>query len=139
MSRISPDAGGVERARAFAKRLNAGLAIVDKRRSAPNQARAMAVIGDVKDKTVIIQDDMIDTAGTLIEAASAIAEQGAGHIAEGGLLAGQLAALAYAQARVLLFKLALIEKRRQLVIDAGLDKVVCCHCWTHTTNRRIDC
>jgi ribose-phosphate pyrophosphokinase len=74
---VSPDAGGVERARAFAKRLHAGLAIVDKRRSAPNKARAMAVIGDVKDKTVIIQDDMIDTAGTLTEAVNAIMEKGA--------------------------------------------------------------
>ena len=74
---VSPDAGGVERARAFAKRLNAGLAIVDKRRSAPNQARAMAVIGDVAGKTVIIQDDMIDTAGTLTEAVNAIIEKGA--------------------------------------------------------------
>lgn len=74
---VSPDAGGVERARAFAKRLHAGLAIVDKRRSAPNQAKAMAVIGDVKDKTVIIQDDMIDTAGTITEAVKAIVERGA--------------------------------------------------------------
>jgi ribose-phosphate pyrophosphokinase len=74
---ISPDAGGVERARAFAKRLDAGLAIIDKRRSAPNKAKAMAVIGDVRDKTAIILDDMVDTAGTLIEAANAIAEQGA--------------------------------------------------------------
>ena len=74
---VSPDAGGVERARAFAKRMNAGLAIVDKRRSAPNQAQAMAVIGDVTDKTVIIQDDMIDTAGTLTEAVNAIMEKGA--------------------------------------------------------------
>jgi ribose-phosphate pyrophosphokinase len=74
---VSPDAGGVERARAFAKRLHAGLAIVDKRRSAPNQAQAMAVIGDVKDKIVIIQDDMIDTAGTLTEAVNAIVERGA--------------------------------------------------------------
>ena len=74
---VSPDAGGVERARAFAKRLDAGLAIVDKRRSAPNQAQAMAVIGDVQGKTVIIQDDMIDTAGTLTEAVNAIIEQGA--------------------------------------------------------------
>ena len=74
---VSPDAGGVERARAFAKRLNAGLAIVDKRRSAPNKAKAMAVIGDVKDKTVIIQDDMIDTAGTITEAVNAIMERGA--------------------------------------------------------------
>jgi ribose-phosphate pyrophosphokinase len=74
---VSPDAGGVERARAFAKRLNAGLAIVDKRRSAPNKAQAMAVIGDVTNKTVIIQDDMIDTAGTLNEAVNAIMEKGA--------------------------------------------------------------
>jgi ribose-phosphate pyrophosphokinase len=74
---VSPDAGGVERARAFAKRLDAGLAIIDKRRSAPNQAQAMAVIGDVTDKTVVIQDDMIDTAGTLTEAVNAIIERGA--------------------------------------------------------------
>ena len=74
---VSPDAGGVERARAFAKRLNAGLAIVDKRRSAPNKAKAMAVIGDVANKTVVIQDDMIDTAGTLTEAVNALIERGA--------------------------------------------------------------
>ncbi|BBO85505.1 ribose-phosphate diphosphokinase [Desulfosarcina ovata] len=74
---VSPDAGGVERARAFAKRLNAGLAIIDKRRSSPNKAKAMAVIGDVTDKTVIIQDDMIDTAGTLTEAVNAIMDRGA--------------------------------------------------------------
>jgi ribose-phosphate pyrophosphokinase len=74
---VSPDAGGVERARAYAKRINAGLAIVDKRRSAPNQAKAMAIIGDVKDKTAIIIDDMADTAGTLTEAASVIREKGA--------------------------------------------------------------
>ncbi len=77
---VSPDAGGVERARAFAKRLNADLAIVDKRRSAPNQAKAMAVIGDVKDKTVVILDDMADTAGTLTEAADALKENGAKEI-----------------------------------------------------------
>jgi ribose-phosphate pyrophosphokinase len=74
---VSPDAGGVERARAYAKRLHAGLAIVDKRRSAPNQAKAMAIIGDVQDKTAIIIDDMADTAGTLTEAASVIREKGA--------------------------------------------------------------
>ncbi|MFH2057288.1 MAG: ribose-phosphate pyrophosphokinase [Pseudomonadota bacterium] len=74
---VSPDAGGVERARAYAKRLNATLAIVDKRRSAPNQAKAMAIIGDVKDKIAIIIDDMVDTAGTLAEAASVIVENGA--------------------------------------------------------------
>ncbi len=73
---VSPDAGGVERARAFAKRLDADLAIVDKRRSAPNQAKAMVVIGDVKDKVVVILDDMADTAGTLTEAAHALKEEG---------------------------------------------------------------
>ncbi len=74
---VSPDAGGVERARAYAKRLNAGLAIVDKRRSAPNKAKAMAIIGDVEDKIAIILDDMVDTAGTLTEASSVIVEKGA--------------------------------------------------------------
>lgn len=74
---VSPDAGGVERARAFAKRLDAGLAIIDKRREAPNQARAMAVIGNVKDKIAIILDDMADTAGTLTEAAGALMKNGA--------------------------------------------------------------
>jgi ribose-phosphate pyrophosphokinase len=74
---VSPDAGGVERARAFAKRLEAGLAIVDKRRSAPNEAKAMAVIGDVADKVAVILDDMVDTAGTLTEAADALAGKGA--------------------------------------------------------------
>jgi ribose-phosphate pyrophosphokinase len=74
---VSPDAGGVERARAFAKRLKAGLAIVDKRRSAPNEAKAMAVIGDVEGKTAIILDDMVDTAGTLTEAAGVLMDNGA--------------------------------------------------------------
>jgi ribose-phosphate pyrophosphokinase len=74
---VSPDAGGVERARAFAKRLNAGLAIVDKRRSAPNEAKAMAVIGDVKNKTALILDDMVDTAGTLTEAVGVLLDKGA--------------------------------------------------------------
>ena len=74
---VSPDAGGVERARAFAKRLEADLAIVDKRRSAPNVAKAMAVIGNVKDKVAVILDDMVDTAGTLTEAAEAIMNENA--------------------------------------------------------------
>ena len=77
---VSPDAGGVERARAFAKRLNADLAIIDKRRDAPNQAKAMAVIGDVTDKVAVILDDMADTAGTLTEAADAIQNAGAREI-----------------------------------------------------------
>ncbi len=74
---ISPDAGGVERARAFAKRLKVDLAIIDKRRDSPNKAKAMAVIGDVKGKIAVILDDMVDTAGTLTEAASAIMKKGA--------------------------------------------------------------
>jgi ribose-phosphate pyrophosphokinase len=74
---VSPDAGGVERARAFAKRLNAHLAIIDKRRESPNEAKAMAVIGDVSGRTAIIVDDMADTAGTLTEAATAIMRNGA--------------------------------------------------------------
>ena len=74
---VSPDAGGVERARAFAKRLGTDLAIIDKRRSAPNQAKAMALIGNVKDKVAIVLDDMVDTAGTLTQAARAIMEDGA--------------------------------------------------------------
>jgi len=77
---VSPDAGGVERARAFAKRLNADLAIIDKRRSAPNEAKAMAVIGDVKGKVVVILDDMVDTAGTLTEAVHALKAEGASEI-----------------------------------------------------------
>ncbi|MEF2146284.1 MAG: ribose-phosphate pyrophosphokinase [Desulfovibrionaceae bacterium] len=74
---ISPDAGGVERARAFAKHLNAGLAIVDKRRDKPNQAQAMHVIGDVKGKLAILIDDMIDTAGTMCAGATVLLDNGA--------------------------------------------------------------
>lgn len=74
---VSPDAGGTERARAFAKRLDAGLAIIDKRRSGPNVSEVMHIIGDVKGQTCIIVDDMIDTAGTLCHAAAALQEQGA--------------------------------------------------------------
>jgi len=74
---VSPDAGGVERARAFAKRLGADLAIIDKRRDAPNQAKAMAVIGEVTDKVAVILDDMTDTAGTLTGAAEAVINAGA--------------------------------------------------------------
>jgi ribose-phosphate pyrophosphokinase len=74
---VSPDAGGVERARAFAKRLDASLAIIDKRREGPNVAQAMNIIGEVKGKTAIILDDMVDTAGTLTQAAGAIHKRGA--------------------------------------------------------------
>ena len=74
---VSPDAGGVERARAFAKRLGAEWAIVDKHRNAPNQIGSMTVVGDVKGKTSVILDDMVDTAGTLTQAAKVIIDQGA--------------------------------------------------------------
>ena len=74
---ISPDAGGVERARAYAKRLNSSLAIIDKRRDIPNEAKAMNIIGDVKGKVAFIVDDMIDTAGTLMEATDALLGAGA--------------------------------------------------------------
>ncbi|MBI5787583.1 MAG: ribose-phosphate pyrophosphokinase [Candidatus Schekmanbacteria bacterium] len=75
---VSPDAGGVERARAFAKRLNnATLAIIDKRRSAPNVAQAMHIIGEVKGRNAILIDDMIDTAGTMAESANALMKEGA--------------------------------------------------------------
>jgi ribose-phosphate pyrophosphokinase len=74
---VSPDAGGVERARAIAKRLKAGLAIIDKRRDAPNVAVFMYLIGDVKNKDVVVIDDMIDTAGTLIQAVEAVKREGA--------------------------------------------------------------
>ena len=77
---VSPDAGGVERARSYAKRLNAPLAIVDKRRDKPNQAQAMHVIGDVEGKSAIIVDDIIDTAGTLCAAADVLLKYGATEI-----------------------------------------------------------
>ncbi|MCD6561858.1 MAG: ribose-phosphate pyrophosphokinase [Deltaproteobacteria bacterium] len=77
---VSPDAGGVERARAFAKRLDASLAIIDKRREAPNIAEAMNIIGEVRGKTAIILDDMVDTAGTMTQAAMALHQRGASEI-----------------------------------------------------------
>ena len=88
---VSPDAGGTERARAFAKRLGCTLAVIDKRRTGPNVAEVMHLIGDVKDKTAIILDDMIDTAGTLTQAARALKEHGAKTIyacATHGVLSG---------------------------------------------------
>jgi len=88
---VSPDAGGVERARAIAKRLNAGLAIIDKRRDGPNVALFMYLIGDVKNKDVVVIDDMIDTAGTLIQAVEAVKREGARRVlacAVHGVLSG---------------------------------------------------
>ncbi len=74
---VSPDAGGVERARAFAKRLNAPLAIIDKRREDVNVAEVMHIIGDVEGRQCLIVDDLIDTAGTLVKGADALLEHGA--------------------------------------------------------------
>jgi ribose-phosphate pyrophosphokinase len=74
---VSPDAGGVERARSFARRRNASLAIIDKRREVANVSKVMNVIGDVRGKDAIILDDMIDTAGTTTQAAQALIEGGA--------------------------------------------------------------
>jgi ribose-phosphate pyrophosphokinase len=88
---VSPDAGGVERARALAKRLKAGLAIIDKRRDGNNVAVFMHLIGDVKGRDAVIVDDMIDTAGTLIQAVDALKREGARRIvacAVHGVLSG---------------------------------------------------
>ncbi len=74
---VSPDAGGVERARAYAKRLDSSLAIIDKRREAPNVSQVMNIIGEVKEKVAVLVDDMVDTGGTLTRAAYALAEKGA--------------------------------------------------------------
>ena len=77
---VSPDAGGVERARAIAARLDASLAIIDKRRTGPNVVAEMNIIGEVKDQIAILLDDMVDTAGTLTMAAEALKDGGAGKI-----------------------------------------------------------
>ncbi|KAB2906832.1 MAG: ribose-phosphate pyrophosphokinase [Kofleriaceae bacterium] len=78
---VSPDAGGVERARAFSKRLGSTLAIIDKRRAAANVSEVMNIVGDVKGKRAVIVDDIIDTAGTLTNAAQAIKDAGASQVA----------------------------------------------------------
>ncbi len=77
---VSPDAGGVERARAYAKRMDASVAMIDKRRTGPNVAKAMNLVGSVEDKVVVILDDMIDTAGTLCEAGETCVRNGAKRI-----------------------------------------------------------
>jgi ribose-phosphate pyrophosphokinase len=88
---VSPDAGGVERARAFARRLDADLAIIDKRRTAPNEAEVLNIIGQVSGRNIVICDDMIDTAGTLVNTVKALKEKKAGKIyacATHGVLSG---------------------------------------------------
>jgi ribose-phosphate pyrophosphokinase len=88
---VSPDAGGAERARAYAKRLDAELAIIDKRRSEDGTAEVMNVVGDVSGRTCILQDDIIDTAGTIVKAANALKANGAERVfacAVHGVLSG---------------------------------------------------
>ena len=88
---VAPDAGGAERARAYAKRLGGELAVIDKRRSDDGTAEVMNVVGDVDGRTCIIQDDIIDTAGTIVKAANALKDNGAGRIfacAVHGVLSG---------------------------------------------------
>lgn len=82
---VSPDAGGVERARAIAKRLRVGIAIVDKRRVSPNEAEVLHVVGDVKSRNTLIVDDIIDTGGTLIKTVAALKDKGAGRILAAGI------------------------------------------------------
>lgn len=77
---VSPDAGGVERARELGKRLNASLAIIDKRREQANVSKVMHIIGNVKGKVAILLDDMIDTGGTIVQAAQALTEDGASYV-----------------------------------------------------------
>jgi len=89
---VSPDAGGVERARAFSKFLGCSLAIIDKRREAPNVSQVLHLIGEVRDKRAILIDDLIDTAGTLCNAATAVKEYGATEVcalATHGVFSGQ--------------------------------------------------
>jgi ribose-phosphate pyrophosphokinase len=91
LTMVSPDAGGAERARAYAKRLDAGLAVIDKRRTDDGTAEVMNVIGDVKGRTCILQDDIIDTAGTITKGASALKASGATRViacAVHGVLSG---------------------------------------------------
>lgn len=93
---VAPDPGGVERARAFAKRLNAGLAIIDKRRPRPNEAAVMHVIGEVEGKNTIILDDMVDTGGTLVRVSEALKKQEAKKIyaaCSHGVLSGDAVSL----------------------------------------------
>lgn len=103
---VSPDAGGVERARAFAKRIDCSMAIIDKRRSGPNVAKALHLIGDVRDKEAIIVDDMIDTAGTLTQGVDSLLNNGAKRV--------------FAVATHALFSGPAIQR----ISESGLEKVI---------------
>ncbi len=128
---VSPDAGGVERARAFAKRLDASLAIIDKRRVRANQVEEMRIIGDVAGRVAVIVDDMIDTAGTMCKAADAVMEAGASRVlacSAHGVLSGPAMERIAESALDVLFITdtiaprdnVLAEKRIKVVTVAGL-------------------
>jgi ribose-phosphate pyrophosphokinase len=133
---VSPDAGGVERARAIAKRMEVGLAIVDKRRTAPNEAAVMFVIGDVEGCNALIVDDIVDTAGTLTKTAEALRAKGAKRVLAAGVhgvLSGPaLQRLAESEIESLLItnttplekKLARSEKLRPLSVSALLGEAI---------------
>ena len=117
---VSPDAGGVERARFYAERLKANLAIIDKRRVVANEAEIMNIIGDVQGQEVVVVDDMIDTAGTLVKAAQALIDQGATRVyaaASHGVLSGPA-----------------IQRLR----ESPVEKVIVTNSITVTEGKRID-
>ena len=117
---VSPDAGGVERARFYAERLKANLAIIDKRRVVANEAEIMNIIGDVQGQEVVVVDDMIDTAGTLVKAAQALKDQGATRVyaaASHGVLSGPA-----------------IQRLR----ESPVEKVIVTNSITVTEGKRID-
>lgn len=122
---VSPDAGGVERARAYAKRLDVGLAIIDKRRLRPNEAQAMNVIGDVAGKQALIVDDIIDTAGTLVQALHVLREHGAESVSA-ACTHGVFSGMAYERIRDSDLKDVVCTDSIPLTPEfAGLQKVKC--------------
>ena len=122
---VSPDAGGVERARAYAKRLDVGLAIIDKRRLRPNEAQAMNVIGDVAGKDALIVDDMIDTAGTLVQAIHVLRSHGASSVSA-ACTHGVFSGMAYERIRDAELKEVICTDSIPLTREmASLSKVKC--------------
>jgi ribose-phosphate pyrophosphokinase len=133
---VSPDAGGVERARAIAKRMHVGIAILDKRRIGPNEAQVMHVVGDVEGKNLLIVDDIIDTAGTLTHGIAALKEKGAGRILAAGihallsgpavdrLLAAPVESVLVTNTTPLEEKLARCEKLRPLSVAPLLGEAI---------------
>ncbi len=119
---VSPDSGGVERARFLARQINAGLAIIDKRRPRANESEVMHVIGEVKDRTCILYDDMIDTAGTIAKAAEALKANGARSVmacATHAVLSGQ----AVQRLRDSILDQVILSNTIQLPEEKKLDKI----------------